>query len=562
MKQILLLSLGITLSIFHCYGQKLTAEKTVDISKRANKGYLGNVIVDDDKQQIDLYYVTKSNNRKIKFEAYQFDYNMNLVNQFEDEQDVEKARGKYSWFNYRGKDQYTVSGIEASSDMAGKAVFKKKEITYTYNWFTGRYNKKQKILEKLKPKSDNGKKMYFKASYQLDEEGQAMSLVAYKPEKLKYIDFPYLHYGVLRVNGELDELSEVKIDFEKAMTPVWNGPVQYGAIGASGDEPTEWAILFQPQAKFNGLPKESIAIDGTKYTYIKIGRDGQIKDRIEFNTKGHHWKIEGCYTADDGTVYLYGPCKVKGLEKEAFYKMGDAYQIQEKGFEGFQIASFKDGGLKTINTTNIEEFAEKNSKPSDQKKPVVYNGKRVEIGAINITSNGDIFINVQEWSVDVVGQNGRRYQDFMIFHFDKDGNLIRQYGFNNPQKTGMKGVTDQATDPKFYKTNAIVFEGDGGNSVYWMAYFIKKIAKDVSSYTIGNTEYTTTTYTPMTQARIGRIDLKNGTIGDLKILGGDDTYLNNKYPSVSINGGKQHVLIGQNTKAKTIWVGKLDPSAN
>ena len=62
---------------------QIVQEKTVELTgKSKNKGYLGNVVVDDVKQQFDMVFVTKDNNRKVKYEVYQFDYDFNLINNF------------------------------------------------------------------------------------------------------------------------------------------------------------------------------------------------------------------------------------------------------------------------------------------------------------------------------------------------------------------------------------------------------------------------------------------------------------------------------------------------
>ena len=67
--------------------QKLAEEKIVELTgKSKKKGYLGNVVVDDTKQQFDMVFVTKDKAKKVKYEVYQFDYDFNLINNFEDEQ--------------------------------------------------------------------------------------------------------------------------------------------------------------------------------------------------------------------------------------------------------------------------------------------------------------------------------------------------------------------------------------------------------------------------------------------------------------------------------------------
>ena len=57
-------------AFFTCYlqvnGQKLAAEKIVDISGKANRGYIGNVVRNDQTREIVVTYVTKSTNSKVK----------------------------------------------------------------------------------------------------------------------------------------------------------------------------------------------------------------------------------------------------------------------------------------------------------------------------------------------------------------------------------------------------------------------------------------------------------------------------------------------------------------
>ena len=285
--------------------QTISSEKTIDISKKANKGYLGNVVVDDNRKQIDMVFVTRSNNRKVKFEVYQFDYDLNLINEFADEQEATAAREKYNWFSYRGEDEYTVTGITAKADLAGKATFERKEISYKYNWFTGKYKKKEKVLDKVKPKTEYGK-MFFYQSYQLDQVGEVLALVGIKGEKLKNFDVPYKQMKVLRVNSDLEIVNEEDITFEYIQYPIWSGPIREGAMEEDDEETGDWAFVVQPRGG-QGMGKFA-APDARKYTYVRVGRDGMIKDRIEFTSKGNSWKIDGAYEKNGG-VYLYGPCK-------------------------------------------------------------------------------------------------------------------------------------------------------------------------------------------------------------------------------------------------------------
>ena len=542
------------------FAQFISNEKTHEITKKAaRRGELGNVVVDDTRQQLDLVFITKSTNKKIKFQAYQFDYDLNLLGEIEDEQEIEKARGKYNWFGdlFKEKEEYTITGISAQANLAGTAVFKKKETKYSFNWLKLAYDKKTKVLETLKPKSDYGKKMYFRGSFDLDQEGESMAFIAYKPEKVKDFNVPFINYGIMRVNQNLDVLSEEKINFETAHYPIWNGPINTAESGK--EEAWEWGMIFAPTK--DAYSKKVQHPTANEYTYIRINREGKIVDRIQFMSKAYFWKVDAMYQAPDGSVYAYGPGKNKGIEK-AFMKTIDVGKIAmaEKGFECFQIVGFKDGKASFVSGPSMDEFAAKNGKPANQKKPVIYDGKKFKINKLDIMSNGDVFINGQEWANDlqsnVQGSSTPRYKDFHIFHFGADGELKKSYGIDNNQKTGLKGATDALSDPKYYPTEALVIEGKDPNDVYWVSMYIHNIEK--RQWTEGNMEYTQ--WTPRQKLKAAQIDASSGSIGEMKVYGDERTYLFKKYPFVKINGGKQTIWLGENDKDNLIWLGKFDPA--
>jgi hypothetical protein len=139
--------------------QQMLTEKIVDISKKAAKGAPSNIVMDDTKKQIDIIYTTQTKNKLIKFDVLQFDYDLNLINEFSDEQEVEKARTKYEWFGkqYRG-DEYSVTGLKLGGITMNKLELV--ETSYSYGWFSGKYKAKEKVLKEVKSKSLFGKILY------------------------------------------------------------------------------------------------------------------------------------------------------------------------------------------------------------------------------------------------------------------------------------------------------------------------------------------------------------------------------------------------------------------
>lgn len=565
--------------------QKLAAENSIEITGKAKRGYLGNVLVDDAKKQLELQFVTKAKSNKIKFDVYQFDYDLKMVNKFSDEQEVEKAKSKYSWFNFRGKDVETISGVTAEGDMAGRVVFKKKEITFKYNWFNGRYEKDEKVLDKLKPKGEDDKRYQFYAAYPLDEMGEVICLSGVKGP-MKEFEKPLREFKIMRVNSNLDIVKEDMITFQYVMRILYQGPIRSGNYQrtvtknqtssnrsgggmAADEEPGEtddWGIVFatlntQGYGKFKDP-------NPTNYLYVRIGRDGAVKEKVSFVPKAEMWKIDG-FVEKDGGVYFYGPSgKLMKEPEDAYYKMTDNPQAMEKGFSSFQIAGIKNGKALFVNAPGLEEFEAKAAKPDNQKKNVLYEGGKLNIGGIDITSSGDIFINGQEYSYDAVGTyRGFRYKDFMMLHFNSKGELVKCYGVDNIQKLGLKGVADPNQDPKYYPTQSVIFEGTDKNSVYWMQHFIGNVERRQSS----DGMYQYTWWTPRMQVRLGKIDISGAKIGNFSTFGdgvggGKKFYLMNEFPSVKINGGRQTVFIGEDTNiwgmdssGDYLWLGKFDP---
>ncbi|WP_295675521.1 hypothetical protein, partial [uncultured Mucilaginibacter sp.] len=149
------------------YAQLPVLEKSYDISRKAKNGFLGGIEVDQAKGTFDMIYVLRSSDRKIKREIYTFDKELNLINTVKDEEEVEKMRHKYKWFNFKGDTRVTHS-LTASANLTQKLVFRKKEITWKYLWLTGSYSKSVKQLEKVKPVSDNSEQYIFRGgSYEV-----------------------------------------------------------------------------------------------------------------------------------------------------------------------------------------------------------------------------------------------------------------------------------------------------------------------------------------------------------------------------------------------------------
>lgn len=533
----------------HVNGQKLSAEKTVDISGKANRGYIGNVVRDDKTREIVVTYVTKSTNSKVKFEAYTFDYDLNLKSDVVDEIELTKAKAKYSWFKYKGE-SYVVEGLTASPNLTGTFVIKKKQITYAWNWFLLKYKKSSKTLDKLKFEGENGKNMYYISHYENDTNGEIIALAGEKGSAAKE---PYLHFQkhhIFRVNSSLTVLSDITVDLGSPHKLLYSAAV---ADEKNPDaEQNDWVAVFAPMGG-QGMGKYEAA-DPTQYTVLRISPEGKLVSQSKFATKAHTWTITGA-VIDGSKIYLYGPGFSKGLEKK-FYELAYIPNEADK-FTDFQLVRVNGTSADFVSVTSMDEFASKTRKPDDQKKLSIYNGKRVDIRDLTIGSEGQIYIIAQDFKVDGQGDiTGLIYTDLYLFQFDQKGTLLNSFGIDDNSRKGAI-IGGGVADARFYPSSSTIFEGKDPNYIYWMQ-FVPHSTKCVSE-TSGTVK--TTECRPLKYPRVIKLDVTKGSFVKIEQYGNGEYFLNEDCPLLYIENGTKIIFVGETKTEKGLWVGKFDPSS-
>lgn len=527
------------------YGQEMLTEKIVDISKKAAKGAPSNIVMDDTKKQIDIIYTTKSKNKLIKFDVLQFDYDLNLINEFSDEQEVEKAKNKYQWFAKRYKgDEYSVTELRLGGITAGKLQLV--ETSYKYAWFSGNYKKTEKVLKDVKAKNLFGKAMTNPRQFHWNNPETGNLIYVNGVVNLK--TFSTEKYIINRINTDLEKtvVGEFKIDYAQKL--MYMGGIENG----DGD-----IVVVYADAGGKGVykPKNNQSPTPTRFTYMRFANDGSLKEQFNFNTKALNWAISGA-TEKDGAVYVYGSANSKGVgekHQELMAFFGEGSRAKQ---DAFQIAKFQGGKAVFVTAPKLAEINAAGVKPPNQKKMIEYNGKTVKINGISITSSGDSFITAQDFSGGAIKGSGG-YQDLYMFHFAADGSFKRFYGIKSTQdKGGAAGLADAATNPRQYPTNGIVFEGSKGK-LYWMM----EVVEDVHKYTTDDGKVRTTYWIPQRNLRAGQIDIASGQIDKFDVLGDGKFYLYNGIEPLRINGGKQSIYLGTGgERGRQLWLAKFDPS--
>jgi len=586
-RSILILALGLVFLGRPVFSQHLEVEKNIELTgKSKSKGYLGNVTVDDAKQQFDLVFVTKEKRDKIKFEVYKFDYNLNLVSNYNDEQELTAAKSKFSWFNFGGKDQEVYTGITAEKTMTGKLVLKKIRITKKFNWWTGKYGYDKDVLDKEKPSTmdedGNKRKLYYAAHQEISSSGDLLVLALVNRSIMSMFKDGSRDYLLMHFNKELKVTEETTLNFPSPQCLVYSG-------GVSGSDPNgdnDGIFIFAP---YGGQGYGKIADPSpTNYTYVRVTPGGKILERFNFKSDCNYWAIMDAY-ATGNDVYVYGPGSIdkpeKNYTKMPYALTQDALSsamteeqretaLEEMKYSHLQIIKVSGGKMSFLTSVSIDDINEKAIKPPAQKKLYEFDGKRFVLNDINITATGDIFINGQDFSGKA--DKGRTYKDFLMFQFDKTGVFKKFYGIQNTAKSPLFGPKATAV-----AASSAIIESPDSKSLFWQIYFVKDIDEDCSSYSEESfntkTTYTTCYYTPLYQLRTGTIDIASGSVSDFNNYGGDDYFLyidlqesrGKDVPYIFINGGKQIIYIARQRKGgfsgserwgSGLWLGKFDPA--
>lgn len=502
------------------YAQTLDAENTYTITGKAKRGALGDVTYDAEKGTYALTYVTKSTDKKAKFQIYTFDSNFNFINMEEDEIEFEKAKTKYKWFTYQGE-LYTTEGLYVEPNLMGTLVLKKKRITYKYDWFLLGYYKEVDILEKVKPKTDDGKKYYYYGHAEDDVTGEVLILCGIKDNINKNAD-PYRQnkdFVVLKYNQDVDLVGETSFSFNYPMAYAFSRSIdnQEGGVGGM-------SVVFAPM----GGPGMNKVADPNIYNfaYVRVDAGPQVIDNIAFESYAPYWQINEMvvdYTNDD--VYLFGP---SAAGKDKYYNQ----LIAETKFKAVQLLKISDHKVAYFTETNLDEFDAKLKKPAGQKKTPSYAGKKFRIANYDIASNGDFFVAGQNFDPS---NEGPKFNDILGFHFDSKGVLKAQYSVDTKESNKYA---------KSFGTEQFFIENAGGDKMYWCQLEIVGVAMAKGKL--------------LSYPSIGHITLNDGNISPFTAYGGEeDYYLDPTFPFLETDKGNTIVFFGSDKGGKEIWFARV-----
>lgn len=507
------------LSFSWVQAQVLELEKTYEVTGKSKRGQLAKVDFDAATGVYTLTYVTKSNDKVAKFQIYTFDKDFNFLNMVEDEQEFEKAKSKYKWFSYKG-DLYTVEGLFVEPNMIGTLVLKRKKISYKYDWLFLGYYKEVEILEKVKPKNEEGNKYFYLTHVEDERTGDVYILCGVKGKAVEMTQFKDLH--LLKYNKDIDLIKDlpIKFDFPQSLAfaryldmKVEDDPDNPGVAGI--------VFMFAPMGG-QGMGKMADP-DMNNYTYVHVDKDLNLVDRISVKSYASFWKIDELIKNNDD-IYLYGP---SAAGKEKYFNT----LTTTSKFKAVQLMKVSNHKVDFLTETKLEEFQAKLKTPPSQKKSPEYEGKKFQVGSYTIASSGDFFVMGQNFDPS---SEGNKYKDVLAFQFDTKGALKTQYGVDTKESNK---YAKAAGAPQF------LVESNDKKSLFWVLQEITGFAESKGKV--------------LSYPRIAKINIEQGTIGNFLDLGGEEYYLDPKYPCLQTSKGSTVVFFGANKKGKKIWFARV-----
>ncbi|MEP7128539.1 MAG: hypothetical protein ABI729_06715 [Chitinophagales bacterium] len=519
--------------------QKLSIEKTYEITGKANRGYLGNINIDEPKNLLELTFVTKANDKQAKFETYQFDLEFNFKNLVTDQIDFDKAHEKYRWFRYKGE-SYVVEAVSVENNLTGTLVLKRKQINYDWSWFWGGYDKDVKLLEKLKPKSDEGNKYSLITKAENDADGSVLLVAGTKTQKGDDPNLVQKKFVAAVFNKDLDQVHKTDFDFQYPQTLVqsqlvWNPNLDFDA-DADDLANSDLALLFAPM----GGPGMGKVADPAinNYTFMRFANDAAQKDRISIKSPNTVWSVNSIAVVDNN-YYIFGPSK--GDDKYVNQVMTAAQDPDEMKWESYQLAKLSNGKVDFVNAPSLDEFEAKLQTPPSQKKSPSYRGKKFYLSNFDVDSKGNIFLFGQNFSLK--GDGSHQYKDLLCFHFAPDGSLKAQYGYDKQEGNKFSEMA-----PAYQE----LLETTDGNNMDWL---IGEVDGMRTEKELGNSKYKTLMY-PV----VAKLDVTGGKIGDPAVFGVSKEgkyYLNNRFPFLPIELSTSVVFFGESSGGKKLWFGKM-----
>lgn len=533
MKKLLVLLLFVA---FAAQSQTVDVEKTFDVSKDAQKGFIHLINSDEATQTIEVIYRVRAKRNTAKFIHYYFDFNFNLKNTEEEIVDMEKELPlKLRPKRYKGEN-YEVEGLYVEPNMMGTLVLKRKVTRFNWNWFMQKYNVTVTPEGKLKAKTDDDKKLFYHSHIEDANDGTALILAGEKGTPKGGPVNHLMNFHFIKYDINLTKLADVTVNFETPQSIV----ATYGFPQDEEEKKTDFIAVFAPTKIKNYVGGGKLWSEKpSEYTYVRVSYEGKLIDKITFDAPNSIWRIDDFVLGKDGSIYIYGPSNDD--KKDYFVNRAEVSSDKTK-WPTFQLAKIKDGKVAYLTSTTMDDFKSKLKPQPDGKKGDPYTGRRVVFNDAIASPTGELILAGQNYGLarNAKGQIvGREYEDLVMFHFDTGGKLISEYTMN-------KKKASLSPDYQFFE-----FSSDGKN-LYWSFF------DNIDTKTVREMEFTIEK--PLALPKLAKIDLANGTFAKYSEYGNGDNFAH--YGGIlnylKFTNTNQVNYLGENKKGSALWFCRIN----
>lgn len=495
--------------------QKLILEKTYEVDKKAKRGYLDIVTTNPTDKTTTLSFITNNgNNGKIKYQNYIFDKDYNFIKAEEGAEQLYKNK------RYKGEN-YSVEGITVEQGMLGKMVLRKKLVEYNWSWFNGQYNKKVTLLDKIKPKDEDGNSYMLVKKFENDETGSVIALVIVAFGKGANPN----EFILMKIDKDLktEIIDKRTFTSPKYLSKSFVIPAEVDEDDNEGEVSEEDISKSDICFMFAGNPDKKNKEAANNFQMWRVSKEGKILNTVDIKVLKSGWNVESVI-AKNGSLYFVGPAN-----EEVSSKAPD-----ETKWKFYQLAKITKDKVDYVTSTDMDEFEAKLKKPASQSKSPAYKGKRFRLVKSNVTADGSLFL---------CGQNFKEaeFQDVLMFYFDNAGKLKAQYGVR---------LEEVNTASKGKATNQFVQDSNG--SVFWTVWELCGYKEEVGDNGIQKGLY---------YPSVAKINLGTGEIGDFVKFGTvkdkPKYYLQNSYPIITNPSDGSQVYLGVDKPGKVFWFGKI-----
>ncbi len=508
-----------------------TKEAIQALSKESKKGWLTYSERKDDGSIVMTYTIKQSKKTdEVKFEDYVFDNTLTPKGM---------VPGKEAKVDKPPRNVVTLAAYAGGSNSfnvnSQKLALQREEWSQSWDYKNQKYTWNKRLSkEKVNLKNGDGK---YDGYTELSTDDGVFIIGSYQPDQ--------------KGAGEQFVALFVDMNLNVKETPVTTQG-NYSLVFYGERENGNPFVVMAPK---NKMP------DTKQYVYAEFTQKAELVKRSTIAVPSPNMMVMD-FRDIGGNLYLVaGSTKSSDPYEEEFTDyanisnpaMGISRQVQKytkdvygKELENFHFLKLTDGQLAFASTTPVKSFKDKVITPPGQKKAHTYEGKRLAIEKLMVTSNGEYLLAGQLMDRDIVKEElVTKYKDIVGFYFGSKGELKAQYA--------VEKMNDDSKSEIFSSQQDFVISSDG-KTAYWEILEVKGTKGYANFWDAYNGDETwTANYFP----RIAKINLTNNSLSDFTILGEKGKYLMyHDYAYITDPKTKTRYYLGHDDDYEKVWVGK------